>query len=462
MSFLKEYYDKLKKWMDEPLFDPVARSEYILQQEKAIVVLEIRRQEGTIGASEYFKQKKRHENNIEFHNNYVDQWDIYGDLIENVIFSAVGGGIFKGLSSTVKVMKKGLSYTANFAQKTFNSKFSIEGIKYYTNLAGYEIKTIDDLASAIQGGTIKLDKLSVEIIVRDGQEYILNTRTVAALRKAGVDRKDFVVKDVTGDKLKEKLLDGQFSRNKDIPEKGFSEVRRSYTKDDFIRCFSAGTHIDMANGTQKPIETIEIGDEVLAYDPEANAGLGELRSGTVTRTMTNIVDEIIDFHGMKVTPGHATLCCDGPNAGRHIPLMDIIMADGAVANRDGTVIRAATNLPVGCEGDQFVTVAYILDKSQETYFKGKMRLGTLMAGMDGKDDWRVINALKREGYRIFPDGLIAKDGEAPHPLYWFGEVPRPHDYILKKSALTVAGLYSGDGQQVGSNNIPSHAGMTVQ
>jgi hypothetical protein len=226
------------------------------------------------------------------------------------------------------------------------------------------------------------------------------------------------------------------------------------------RCFAAGTLIDMADGTQKPIETIEVGDEVLAYDPDTTDGLGTLKPARVARTMTNFVDEIIDFHGVKMTPGHATLCAEGPNKGQHIPLMDIIREDGVIADRDGTLIRAATNLPVGSTGDQKLQVAYILNKSQQTYFKGSMRFGTLMVGDDDKADWRIMDALAAEGYQVMDDGLIAKDGEAPHPLYWYGEVPKPEDYILKKSALTLADLYAGNGAL--KSGAPTHAGMTVQ
>lgn len=229
------------------------------------------------------------------------------------------------------------------------------------------------------------------------------------------------------------------------------------------KCFAAGTLIDMADGSQKPIETIEIGDNVLSYDPDAEGGLGALRASKVTRTMTNIVDAIIDFHGVKVTPGHATLCTDGPDKGRHVPLMDIIMADGAVADRDGALIRAATNLVVGSEGDQFISVAYITNKSQQTYSNGKIRLGTLMLGQNGGDDWRIIDSLKREGYRIHDDGLISKGGEVPHPLYWFGNLPRPADYILAKSNLTLSDIYKGGTDTVvGLGELPMRAGMTVQ
>jgi len=85
----------------------------------------------------------------------------------------------------------------------------------------------------------------------------------------------------------------------------------------------------MADGTLKPIETIEVGDDVLAYDPKPEDGLGKLKPARVLQTMTNFVEEIIDFHGVKVTPGYATLCGDGPHAGKHIPLMDILIRWGS-------------------------------------------------------------------------------------------------------------------------------------
>ncbi len=238
------------------------------------------------------------------------------------------------------------------------------------------------------------------------------------------------------------------------------------------RCFAAGTQIDMADGSTKTIETIQFGDDVMAYDPEAEAGRGGLKPARVTRTMINQVPHLLDFHGVRVTPGHATLSGDGPHSGKHIPLMDILTQDGAVVNREGDLLRAATNLPVGSEGDQFVEVAYITSKSQKTYFRGRMRAGTLTLDAEGKTH-RVLDALKREGYRLLPDGLIAKDGETPHPLYWFGELPKPADYVLAKSGLTLAELYSAGEEQERNRPVPVssskigaelgaiHAGMWV-
>ena len=47
-------------------------------------------------------------------------------------------------------------------------------------------------------------------------------------------------------------------------------------------CFAAGTLIDMADGTQRPIEQIKVGDRVVAYDETAEHGRGALVPSRVT------------------------------------------------------------------------------------------------------------------------------------------------------------------------------------
>ncbi len=77
------------------------------------------------------------------------------------------------------------------------------------------------------------------------------------------------------------------------------------------RCFLAGTPILMADGTTKPIEAIRPGDEVAAFDPEAQWGLGPLKPGKVTRTFTNVTRTIINLRGLHMTPGHVVLMDNG-------------------------------------------------------------------------------------------------------------------------------------------------------
>jgi hypothetical protein len=91
------------------------------------------------------------------------------------------------------------------------------------------------------------------------------------------------------------------------------------------QCFLAGTQISMWDGTKKPIEQVEAGDIVVSYDKD-----GTLKPGRVKRTMTNRAKQILDVHGLMVTPGHATLCGDGRFDGQHVPILDILRSDGAL------------------------------------------------------------------------------------------------------------------------------------
>ncbi|TQV79037.1 Hint domain-containing protein [Denitrobaculum tricleocarpae] len=207
-------------------------------------------------------------------------------------------------------------------------------------------------------------------------------------------------------------------------------------------CFAAGTKIRMADGSLRPIELVSINDEVLAYDNNDQHGQGRLAARRVTRTYSTPDKLVIDFHGLKVTPGHVFLCGDGPHVGQHHMLMEILRADGTIVHADGTVLRAATNAPVGSREDAFVQVAYLTDANDALMQTGQMRAGTLILTAEGETK-SVLQCMEEEGYRFDAEsGLIAKEGEEPHPLYWFGEVPRPEDYILKRSDLTDADLYA--------------------
>ncbi|MFA5059458.1 MAG: Hint domain-containing protein [Candidatus Omnitrophota bacterium] len=66
-------------------------------------------------------------------------------------------------------------------------------------------------------------------------------------------------------------------------------------------CFLAGTAITMSNGSQKPIELVEIGDEVLSFDENT----GEFKPGKVTEIFEhNSGDYLIINGNLKVTSNH--------------------------------------------------------------------------------------------------------------------------------------------------------------
>ncbi|AWZ01727.1 Hint module [Rhodobiaceae bacterium] len=207
-----------------------------------------------------------------------------------------------------------------------------------------------------------------------------------------------------------------------------------------VECFTSGTLIDMADGSQKPIEAIEAGDEVLAYHDDGE-GRGALQSARVARTFVNEAPVVLNFHGLEVTPGHHMLCGDGPFEGRHRPLIDILREDGALVDAEGALIRAATNCAVGSLDDEFIDVAYVTKEDGSDRRLSRLRLGTRLVLADGSSA-SIHECLVAQGFRLVGDGLIASEGEDPHPLDWFGALPRPEDYVLKVSGVTLADIYS--------------------
>jgi hypothetical protein len=65
-------------------------------------------------------------------------------------------------------------------------------------------------------------------------------------------------------------------------------------------CFVDGTLVTMADGTQKPIEQVQIGDDVRSFDTER----GEFVSGTVSQTFQHEATDYLDIDGLLVTPNH--------------------------------------------------------------------------------------------------------------------------------------------------------------
>jgi len=99
------------------------------------------------------------------------------------------------------IAAKGNVANANFAQPKIraNEVFSAEGAKKYSDLAGYPINTVDDLANAIKSGKINPSQIPVDYVVTaDGTKLILNTRTSVALDRAGIPKTDWYGTNQTG------------------------------------------------------------------------------------------------------------------------------------------------------------------------------------------------------------------------------------------------------------------------
>ena len=87
--------------------------------------------------------------------------------------------------------KSAKSFNPSFAQKIYRSTFIRKRQKKYT----IKIRKIDDVANTIKNGTVKSKDVPIQSINRKGVDCLLNTRTTMALKKAGVKKKDWNIKD---------------------------------------------------------------------------------------------------------------------------------------------------------------------------------------------------------------------------------------------------------------------------
>jgi hypothetical protein len=213
----------------------------------------------------------------------------------------------------------------------------------------------------------------------------------------------------------------------------------------------------MWDGTKKPIEQIRPDDLVKSYDD-----VGKLVPGRVSRTFQNIAKHILDVFGLEITPGHSTLCGAGRFKGRHVPIIDILRDDGAIVREDGTLIRANTNCEVGSYEDQFVfmVVGHIDgDHNVTVWNKGRVRIGSRFRLTDGTDI-SIAEILAKSNAHVNADGLVVDPKAAkPAPLHlsFIHEMPKPEDYILKRSGLTLAEIYAADDWEDQRPQMPAPA-----
>jgi hypothetical protein len=90
-----------------------------------------------------------------------------------------------------------------FAQTTARWAFGGQG-----SLAG---RTIGQVADALRAGTTAVKDVKVQVIVRDGNTFILNTRSALALESAGIPRSAWNIVDMTGVLRAEKALTTQLT-----------------------------------------------------------------------------------------------------------------------------------------------------------------------------------------------------------------------------------------------------------
>jgi hypothetical protein len=195
------------------------------------------------------------------------------------------------------------------------------------------------------------------------------------------------------------------------------------------RCFLAGTPILMADGQEKPIEDIRVGDMVMSFDPAADQGRGALVPKPVSRTFQNITRSIIDLRGLHMTPGHVCLTDDG----RFETIAEILLRDGILVEADGTPIRARTGAKVGSMEDTPVLIAYPDEKTGKEIFV-RARAGIpcrLVRERDGTMRHLSLALMLRAYHQtLTPEGLIqSPDGSLGEATDWPEDsTPMDEDY----------------------------------
>ena len=275
------------------------------------------------------------------------------------------------------------------------------------------------------------------------KEFLIGATRFDLVRYASALAAGYAVGDLNFNRLlKEAIESGAIKSVEDLEE--FVESLQGPGRD---FCFLAGTMVSVESGEQA-IESVRLGDMITAYDKDGN-----LHPARVSAVHINQADHILDVHGLMVTPGHHTLCGDGPYIDQHVPIIDILRTDGALVREDGTKVRAATGCELGTPDDQFVwaiTGDTQPDSTTQVRHKGRIRLGTRVITPVGVDI-SVRELIEGAGGRITPAGLIIRqDGGPQMPFLWtFGDyLPKPEDYVLQRSGLTLMDLYDDTGHAV--------------
>lgn len=210
-------------------------------------------------------------------------------------------------------------------------------------------------------------------------------------------------------------------------------------------CFAAGTPIEMADGTTKPIEDVRLGDKVMAFDGDANGGRGAKVPKRVTQLQVNHNQTLIDFHGTRVTPGHVYLTGEGT----FLPIIEILQTDGTVVNSEGKIIRARTGWEVGSKEDIAIPIGY---PDGDEIKLAHMRAGTLYGGKDGKA-YTIEQMMNSRGYHMMTDGrFIGVEGDIK-TAYW--EWGIPDDKMIAGKWASYEDLVEGSAIGIGMPLVPS-------
>lgn len=139
-------------------------------------------------------------------------------------------------------------------------------------------------------------------------------------------------------------------------------------------CFAGKTPILMSDGSKKPIEEIEVGDEVASF-----SGLDAIEGGSVTETFKKTSAQLFDLNGTGVTDNHPFLMPDGSFKA----LGELVKGKDSLVLASGEIVPFSGATPVAGTHDVFNFTVERL----HTYIAGGYRVHNecqFLIGKDGK------------------------------------------------------------------------------
>jgi len=215
-------------------------------------------------------------------------------------------------------------------------------------------------------------------------------------------------------------------------------IQQTLEKQDLIdngipQCFLAGTPILMSDGTEKPIEDIKPGDEVMAFDGGDSQGRGPLAPKKVTRLFRNVTKSIIDLRGLKMTPGHMVLSDNGD----WLTIADVLRNDRSIVEERKTgavLVRARTGAVIGSLDDTPIPVLFVDQKTGRQH-QAYVRAGIPALGKyltpNKAELWTLARILTDEGYTVSPDGwMTLPNGQRFNATPWPASSPFETEMML--------------------------------
>jgi hypothetical protein len=123
------------------------------------------------------------------------------------------GGQLTGQASLAQVFKLGATWwslrNVRFAQETASEAFG-----QFSSFAG---RTVDDVAEALAAGRLSPSAIPVQLVVKEGTTFLVNTRSSAAMILSGAAKPLWTLVDATAEVGVNLRLAGQLARNPGAP-----------------------------------------------------------------------------------------------------------------------------------------------------------------------------------------------------------------------------------------------------